>query len=122
MRTVAFFSFNRRANSPTGCNTPVSLFAIMTDTNKVSDWIAGRQAGLTWNETLDLGAFLPVREWREASQPSPSLIWAGLALLDSVLPSGRRRLLKHLNQALAFVKNTNPKSRRATIGNADWWK
>jgi hypothetical protein len=73
--------------------------------------------------TLDPGTFLLVRQWREAGKASPALMWAGLALLESVLPSGKRRLLKHLNQALAFVKKyENKAERRTAMGYADWWK
>ncbi len=90
--------------------------------------------GLTWNEvvqlvhhyqagTLDPGTFLLVRQWRETGKASPALMWAGLAFLESILPSGKRRLLKHLNQALAFVrKYENKAERRAAVGYADWWK
>jgi hypothetical protein len=94
----------------------------------------GLYGGLTWNEvmelvhhcqagSLDLGAFLLVREWRETGQTSPRLMWAGLALLESVIPSGRRRLLKHLHEALALVKKYGNKAQRRTVvGYADWWK
>ena len=122
---------------------PVARFADLTEDN--GSWHEERQrqkqqmsgrfyGGLTWNEvialvhhyqagTLDLGAFLLVREWREAGQPSPSLLWAGFGLLESILPSGRRRLLKHLHEALAFVKKyENHGKRRAIVGYADWWK
>jgi len=90
--------------------------------------------GLTWNEvvqlihhyqagTLDPGTFLLVREWRKAGKTSPTLMWASLAFLESVLPSGRRRLLKHLNEALAFVrKYENRAKRRTAVGYGDWWK
>ena len=90
--------------------------------------------GLTWNEvlklihtyqagTLDLGTFLLVRNWRETGHASPFLMWAGLAWLESVLPSGRRRLIRHLNEALAFTrKYENKAMRRAAVGYADWWK
>jgi hypothetical protein len=50
-------------------------------------------------------------------------MWAGLAFLESVLPSGRRRLLRHLDDALAFVKRyENKANRRTAVGYADWWK
>ena len=90
--------------------------------------------GLTWSQvvqlihryqagTLDLGAFVFVRQWRKAKKSSPSLMWAGLALLESVLPSGRRRLLRHLNEALAFVRKYEDKTqRRSAVGYSDWWK
>lgn len=121
----------------------VVRFAELTDDNgswlqerrRLKEQMSGRfYGGLTWNEvialvhhyqagTLDLGAFLFVREWREAGEASPSLLWAGLALLESILPSGRRRLLKHLHEALAFVrKYENRAQRRAVVGYADWWK
>jgi len=90
--------------------------------------------GLTWKEvvqlvhhyqagTLDPGVYLLVRQWRKAGKATPVLMWAGVALLESVLPSGKRRLLKHLNQALAFVKKyENKAERRTAVGYADWWK
>lgn len=90
--------------------------------------------GLTWNEvvnlvhhyqagTLDPGIFLLLRQWREAGKTSPVLMWAGLAFLESVLPSGKWRPLKHLRQALAFVKKfENKAERRKAMGYADWWK
>ena len=127
-----------------GENSPqVSRFAEFTDDNhswreerrRLKAQLSGRvYGGLTWNEvmelvhhcqagTLDLGAFLLVREWRETGQTSPRLMWAGLALLESVIPSGRRRLLKHLHEALALVKKfENKAQRRMAVGYADWWK
>jgi hypothetical protein len=90
--------------------------------------------GVTWNEvvqlvhhyqagTLDPGTFLLVRQWREAGKASPALMRVGLAFLESVLPVGKRRLLKHLNQALAFVKKyENKAERRTAVRYADWWK
>jgi hypothetical protein len=90
--------------------------------------------GLTWNQitelicqyqagTLDAGVFLFVRDWRCAGKPTPALRWAGSALLESVLPSGRRRLLNHLDAALGLaVKYENKKQRRSAVGYADWWK
>jgi hypothetical protein len=72
---------------------------------------------------LDLGVFLSVREWRVTGKASPALMWAGLAFLEAVFPSGRRRLLKHLHEALSFVKELEDKAkRRSAIGYADWWK
>lgn len=128
----------------TGDSLPtVARFGELTDDNgswlqerrRLKEQMSGRfYGGLTWNEvialvhhyqagTLDLGAFLLVREWREAGEASPSLLWAGIALLESILPSGRRRLLKHLHEALAFVrKYENKAKRRAVVGYADWWK
>ncbi len=121
----------------------VVRFADLTDDNdswhkerqRLKKIVCGRfYGGLTWNEvielvhhyqagTLDLGVFLLVREWREAGKPSPSLMWAGFALLESILPSGRRRLLKHLNEALAFVRKYEDRTkRRSIVGYADWWK
>ena len=121
----------------------VARFAELTDDN--SSWREERRrlktqmsggfyGGLTWNEvvqlvhryqagTLDPGTFMLVRQWREAGKTTPALMWAGLAFLESVLPSGKRRLLKHLNQALAFVKKyENKAERRTAVGYADWWK
>jgi hypothetical protein len=121
----------------------VVRFAELTDDNgswraelrRLKKQMPGRlYGGLTWNEvvqlvhhyqagTLDPGTFLLVRQWREAGKASPALMWAGLAFLESVLPSGKRRLLKHLNQALAFVKKyENKAERRTAMGYADWWK
>ena len=121
----------------------VVRFAELTDDNgswraelrRLKKQMPGRlYGGLTWNEvvqlvhhyqagTLDPGTFLLVRQWREAGKASPALIWAGLAFQESVLPSGKRRLLKHLNQALAFVrKYENKAERRTAVGYADWWK
>ena len=121
----------------------VTRFAELTDDNaswrkeqrtlkeKLSRHLYG---GLTWNEvtekiqhyqagTLDLGIFLLVQEWQKTDVVSPSLMWGGLAFLELVLPSGRRRLLKHLNAALAFAKQyEKKKSRRALVGYSDWWK
>ncbi|HTQ32019.1 MAG TPA: hypothetical protein VMI53_12480 [Opitutaceae bacterium] len=118
-------------------------FAELTDDNRAwreerrrlkENMPANIYGGLTWNQvvqlihhyqagTLDLGAFIFVRQWRKAKKSSPSLMWAGLALLESVLPSGRRRLLRHLNDALAFVKKyENKAERRSAVGFADWWK
>lgn len=72
---------------------------------------------------LDLGAFVSVRPWRESGRASPLLLWAGFAFLESVLPSWCRRLLRHLDHALAFVKRYESKAqRRATLEHADWWK
>ena len=126
-----------------GASPQVARFAELTDDNgpwreerrRLKKEIPGHiYGGLTWNEVvqlihryqaahLDPGAFLLVRQWREAGKASPALIWAGLAFLESVLPSGKRRLLKHLNQALAFVKKyENKGERRAAVGYADWWK
>ncbi|HTQ30294.1 MAG TPA: hypothetical protein VMI53_03715 [Opitutaceae bacterium] len=122
---------------------PVSRFAELTEDNRAwrkeqtrlkKQMPANIYGGLTWNEVvrlvhhyqagrLDLGAFLFVRQWRKAKKSSPSLMWSGLALLESVLPSGRRRLLRHLNVALAFVKKyENKAQRRSTVGYSDWWK
>jgi hypothetical protein len=102
-----------------GASPQVARFAELTDDNgpwrkerrRLKKEISGHiYGGLTWNEVvqlihryqaahLDPGAFLLVRQWREAGKVTPALIWAGLAFLESVLPSGKRRLLKHLNQA-----------------------
>ena len=126
-----------------GTSLPITRFAELTDDNgpwreerrRLKKAIPGYMyGGLTWNEVvllihryqaahLDPGAFLLVRQWRQAGKATPALVWAGLAFLESVLPSGKRRLLKHLNQALAFVKKyENKAERRAAVGYADWWK
>lgn len=121
----------------------VARFAELTDDNDSwreeqsrlkSQMPAGFYGGLTWSEvvqlvhhyqagTLDPGTFLLVRQWREAGKATPALMWAGLAFLESVFPSGKRRLLKHLNQAFDFVKKyENKTERRTALGFADWWK
>ncbi|MEO6876624.1 MAG: hypothetical protein ABI222_17555 [Opitutaceae bacterium] len=126
-----------------GVPPQVARFAELTEDNR--SWREERRrlkmqmprglyGGLTWNGvaqlvhryqagTLDPGTFLLVRQWREAGKTTPALIWAGLALLESVLPSGKRRLLKHLNHALSFVKKfENKAERRTAVGYTDWWK
>jgi len=126
-----------------GVPPQVARFAELTDDN--GSWREERRrlkkqmperfyGGLTWNEvvqlvhhyqagSIDPGIFLLVRQWREAGKTSPSLMWAGLAFLESVLPLGKRRLLKHLNQSLAFVKKyENKAERRMVVGYTDWWK
>ena len=51
------------------------------------------------------------------------LRWAGLEFLELVLPSGRRRLLLHLERALAFLNAYEDKAnRRSMLGYADRWK
>lgn len=133
-----FDTFTRRRRPPA-----VTRFAELTDDNgpwleerrRLKKQIPGRiYGGLTWSEVmrlvhqyqaggLDLGVFLLVREWRRTGKASPALMWAGLAFLEAVFPSGRRRLLKHLNEALSFVKELEDKAkRRSMIGYADWWK
>jgi len=121
----------------------VARFAELTEDNgswcveqrRLKTLMPGRlYGGLTWNEvvqlvyhyqagTLDPGTFLLVRQWREARETSPVLMWAGLAFLETVLPSGKWRLLKHLRQALASVKKYEDKAgRRTAVGYVDWWK
>lgn len=133
-----FDSIARRSRPPR-----IARFAELTDDNgpwlvearRLKKQITGRvYGGLTWSEVaqlahqcqagaLDLGVFLLVRDWPKSGEVSPALMWAGLALLDSVLPTGRRRLLRHLNEALAFVRTYEDKDRRrSTVGYADWWK
>lgn len=118
-------------------------FAELTDDNRAwreeqrrlkKEIRANIYGGLTWKQvvqlihhyqagTLDLGAYLLARQWRAAGKATPCLMWAGLALLESVLPSGRRRLLRHLDDALAFVKKYEDKTQRRTaVGYTDWWK
>lgn len=122
---------------------PVARFAELTEGNRpweeeqrrLKKRIPGRRfAGLTWNEMvglvheyqaggLDLGVYLLVRDWQREGEATPALIWAGLALLESVLPTGRRRLLRHLNEALAFAGKSLPDAElRLALGYADWWK
>src|SRR5258708_7761845 len=95
---------------------------------------AGIYGGLTWNEvrrlvrryqagTVDLGVFLLAHDWRQSGKPSPLLMWAGIEFLQWTLPQGRRRPLKHLNKALAFLRRYESKTkRRASLGHADRWK
>ncbi len=95
---------------------------------------AGIYGGLKWGEvtrlirhfqagTIDLGVFLLAHSWRKDGKASPLLRWAGLEFLERVLPSGRRRLLVHLERALAFVNGyKNKANRRAMLGPADRWK
>jgi hypothetical protein len=90
--------------------------------------------GLTWNEvmqlvrhyqagTIDLGVFLLADEWQKAGKSSPALKWAGTEFLEGVIPSGRRRLLRYLEKALAFLKGYKDKTkRRAMLGYGDRWK
>jgi hypothetical protein len=73
--------------------------------------------------TVDLGVFLLAHDWRKAGKASPLLKWAGTEFLEQVIPSGRRRLLKHLNKALAFLKSyENKAKRRSVLGYANRWK
>jgi len=75
--------------------------------------------GLVWSEiatlirqhqagTVDLGAFLLAEAWQQTGKTSPLMLWAGAEFLDRVIPSGRRRLLKHLDRALALLKRIRP--------------
>jgi hypothetical protein len=95
---------------------------------------AGIYGGLKWDEvtrlirqfqagTIDLGVFLLADSWRKGGKASPLLRWAGLEFLELVLPSGRRRLLLHLERTLAFLKAYEDKAnRRSMLGYADRWK
>jgi len=95
---------------------------------------ARRYGGLTWNGvttlvrhyqagTVDLGVFLLAHDWQTAGKSTPALMWAGIELLELTVPTGRRRPLKHLNKALAFLKKyETPAQRRSSFGYADWWK
>jgi hypothetical protein len=95
---------------------------------------AGIYGGLTWNEVvqlvrhyqagrIDLGAFLLAQEWRKAGKSSPLLTLASTELLGKVIPSGRRRLLRHLEKALAFLKGYENKARRRNLlGYGNRWK
>lgn len=96
---------------------PEALYGGLTWT-QLTELICQYQAG-----TLDAGAFLLVRDWRSAGRPTPALRWAGFAFLESVLPSGRRRLLNHLDLALGLAaKYANKTQRRGVVGYSDWWK
>ncbi|MFH1496643.1 MAG: hypothetical protein ABII82_02340 [Verrucomicrobiota bacterium] len=95
---------------------------------------ARRYGGLTWSEvvaltreyqaaTVDPGVFMLAHDWGRTGEPSPATMKAGLDLLQAVIPSGRRRALKHLNKALTFLKAYRDKStRRTALGYGDWWK
>lgn len=90
--------------------------------------------GLTWSEVVtllrhhqaagvDLGAFMLARGWQTTRKASPLLMWAGIEFLDLAISSGHRRLLKHLNRALLFLKQCESKAkRRSALGLTDWWK
>jgi hypothetical protein len=90
--------------------------------------------GLTWSEVMtlvrhhqaagvDLGAFVLARDWQKTGKASPLLMWAGIEFLDLAIASGHRRLLKHLNRALVFLKQCESKAkRRSALGFTDWWK
>ncbi|HTB79561.1 MAG TPA: hypothetical protein VK717_01610 [Opitutaceae bacterium] len=95
---------------------------------------AALYGGLTWKEimklirqhqagTIDIGVFVLAHDWRKAGKASPLLKWAGAEFLELVIPSGRRRLLQHLNKTLTFLKSyENKAKRRAALGHADRWK
>lgn len=95
---------------------------------------ARRYGGLTWSQvaalvreyqaaTVDPGVFMLAYDWARTGEPSPATMKAGLDLLQAVIPSGRRRALKHLNKALTFLKAYRDKStRRTALGYGDWWK
>lgn len=95
---------------------------------------ARRYGGLTWHEvatlvrhyqagTVDLGVFLLTHAWQTAGRATPALMWAGIEFLELTVPTGRRRPLKHLNKALAFLASYRATPlRRAAFGYADWWK
>lgn len=95
---------------------------------------ARRYGGLTWSQvaalvreyqaaTVDPGVFILAYDWSRAGEASPATMKAGLDLLQTVIPSGRRRALKHLNKALTFLKAYRDKStRRTALGYGDWWK
>jgi hypothetical protein len=86
--------------------------------SEVMQLIRRYQAG-----TVDLGVFLLAQDWRKAGKASPLLKWAGTEFLEQVIPSGRRRLLHHLNKALTFLKSyENKAERRAALGYANRWK
>ncbi len=90
--------------------------------------------GLTWNEvtqlirryqagTVDLGVFLLAHDWRKTGKSSPMLKWAGIEFLELVIPSGRRRFLRHLDRALALLKSFEIEAnRRSVLGYYDYWK
>lgn len=93
---------------------------------------AKRYGGLTWSQvaaltreyqaaTVDPGIFMLAHDW--GKEPSPAVMKAALDLMQSVIPTGRRRPLKHLNQALTFLKRYREKPmRRAALGYGDWWR
>jgi len=114
-------------------------------TNDAASWLeelrqlreqtpAGIYGGLTWNQvtqhirhyqagTIDLGVFLLAQEWRKSGKSSPLLRWAGMEFMELVMPTGHRRLLKHLNRAFPFLKQyENKAQRRSALGYANRWK
>jgi hypothetical protein len=122
---------------------PIERFTELTDdaaawreeSRRLREQISpGLYGGLTWNEiaqlirhyqasNVDLGVFLLAYEWRKAGKSSPSLKWAGLEFLEQIIPSGRRRLLRHLNKALIYFKNHEDKAKRSSLlGYGDRWK
>lgn len=72
---------------------------------------------------IDLGTFLLTHDWRDAGKSSPALAWAGLAFLDSLLPSRDWRVHSHLAKAFTFLGRFDQKAkRRASFSPSDRWK
>lgn len=72
---------------------------------------------------IDLGTFLLTHDWRESGEKSPALAWAGLAFLDSLLPSRNWRVHSHLAKTFTFLRQYGKKAkRRASFSPSDWWK
>jgi hypothetical protein len=94
--------------------------------------------GLTWDQViklirryqagaLDLGTFMLAHGWRkagESAKASPSLMRAGMELLDAVIHSRQKRLLKHLAKAVDFLATFEQQGakRHTAFGYTDWWK
>lgn len=71
---------------------------------------------------IDLGTFLLTHDW-EAGKASPSLTWAGLAFLDSLLPNRNWRVHSHLGKTFTFLRRFGSEAkRRASFSPSDWWK
>jgi len=106
--------------------------AIISDIRKTMP--LDNHGGLTWCEvaqlirhyqagTIDLGVFILAHDWRKIGKSTARLRLAGVEFLERIIPSGHRRLLKHLNRALTFLKLYEDKTkRRSALGYANRWK
>ena len=131
--------FKERLADPS--TKPPRTFAELAEDSSVREAVFGelrermpakRYGGLTWSQivaltreyqaaTVDPGIFMLAHDW--GKEPSPVAMKAALDLMQAVIPTGRRRPLKHLNQALTFLKRYRQKSlRRTALGYGDWWR
>lgn len=131
--------FKERLDDP--CPTPLRTFAELAEDSPVREEVFGelrarmpakRYGGLTWSQvvalmreyqaaTVDPGIFMLAHDWGQS--PSPVAMKAAWDLMQAVIPTGRRRPLKHLNQALTFLKRYRDKpTRRTALGYGDWWR